>query len=141
MWFVARAVAAAAVIRVTSAATCEVASLQTVLASSDTSACASDSGYVVTSLSTPTDAEMAIMCTSTACQSVVAQLEAVFPSECSIGSFALYADLTTPVTSYCSWGDLSSSESSSSGSNSGLGTGPVLLGRSLESLRGPWGSC
>ncbi|OWZ08215.1 Elicitin [Phytophthora megakarya] len=92
----------AALVAVANAASCDVTSLQTLLTSSDTTTCASDSGYTVTSLSTPTDAQMAVMCTSTACQSVLTQLESLAPSECTLGTFALYADLITPLKTYCS---------------------------------------
>ncbi|EGZ25023.1 elicitin [Phytophthora sojae] len=102
MKFAAFAATAATLVAVSNAAACDVTSLQTLLTSSDTTTCASDSGYTVTSLATPTDAEMKIMCTSTACQSVLNQLETLAPSECTLGAFALYADLITPLTNYCS---------------------------------------
>ncbi|RAW23032.1 hypothetical protein PC110_g20530, partial [Phytophthora cactorum] len=95
---------AAALVAVTNAASCDVTSLQTLLTSPDTTTCATDSGYTVTSLATPTDAEMAVMCTSTACQSVLSQLQTLAPSECTLGTFALYADLITPLSTYCAGG-------------------------------------
>ncbi|POM77701.1 Elicitin [Phytophthora palmivora] len=94
----------AALVAVANAASCDVTSLQTLLTSSDTTTCATDSGYTVTSLSTPTDAQMSVMCTSTACQSVLTQLETLAPSECTLGTFALYADLITPLKEHCAGG-------------------------------------
>ncbi|KAG6620401.1 elicitin-like protein [Phytophthora cinnamomi] len=114
MKFAAVASAAAALVAVSNAAACDVTSLETLLTSSDTTTCASDSGYTVTSLATPTDAEMAIMCTSTACQSVLKQLETLAPSECTLGTFALYADLITPLTNYCSGGSASTTATAGS---------------------------
>nr|AAO92427.1 elicitin-like protein [Phytophthora brassicae]AAO92428.1 elicitin-like protein [Phytophthora brassicae]ABB55928.1 elicitin-like protein BRL1B [Phytophthora brassicae] len=83
---------------------CDVASLQPLLASPDTTTCASDSGYAVTSLSTPTAAQLTSMCASTGCQSVLTQLESLAPSECTLGAFALYADLIDPLKAACSGG-------------------------------------
>ncbi|KAK1928545.1 Highly acidic elicitin 26 [Phytophthora citrophthora] len=111
---------AAALVAATNAASCDVTSLQTLLTSSDTTTCASDSGYTVTSLATPTDAEMAIMCTSTACQSVLTQLQTLAPSECTLGAFSLYADLITPLTNYCSGG--SSATTTTAGSSATTAT-------------------
>ncbi|KAG7376517.1 hypothetical protein PHYPSEUDO_013224 [Phytophthora pseudosyringae] len=93
---------AAALVAVANAASCDVTSLTPLLSSTDTTTCASDSGYTVTSLATPTDAEMTVMCSSTACQSVLTQLQSLAPSECTLGTFALYADLITPLTTHCS---------------------------------------
>ncbi|KAG1705448.1 hypothetical protein DVH05_004378 [Phytophthora capsici] len=112
---------AAALVAATNAASCDVTSLQTLLTSSDTTTCASDSGYTVTSLATPTDAEMAIMCTSTACQSVLTQLQTLAPSECTLGAFSLYADLITPLTNYCS-GAGSSATTTTAGSSATTAT-------------------
>nr|AIU99523.1 elicitin 503459 [Phytophthora capsici] len=113
---------AAALVAATNAASCDVTSLQTLLTSSDTTTCASDSGYTVTSLATPTDAEMAIMCTSTACQSVLTQLQTLAPSECTLGAFSLYADLITPLTNYCSGAGSSATTAGSSATTATAGS-------------------
>ncbi|ETI53993.1 hypothetical protein F443_03146 [Phytophthora nicotianae P1569] len=113
---------AAALVAVSNAASCDVTSLQTLLTSSDTTTCATDSGYTVTSLATPTDAEMAVMCTSTACQSVLTQLQTLAPSECTLGTFALYADLITPLTNYCAGGTSAGSSTGSSATTATVGS-------------------
>ncbi|OWY94945.1 Elicitin [Phytophthora megakarya] len=92
----------AALVAVVNAASCDVVSLQTLLTLPDTTPCVEESGYMIGSLVKPTDAEMAIMCSSTACQSVLLQLESLAPSECTLGMFALYADLIDPLKNYCS---------------------------------------
>jgi hypothetical protein len=124
MKFAAIASAAALVAVANAQSACDVISLETLLTSSDTTTCASASGYTVTSLATPTDAEMALMCTSTACQSVLSQLETLAPSECTLGTFALYADLITPLTEYCSGGSTASSSATAAtvGSTAGSST-------------------
>ncbi|EGZ20097.1 hypothetical protein PHYSODRAFT_492562 [Phytophthora sojae] len=86
----------------TAAASCDSTSIETLLTSTDATTCTSDSGYSITSLLTPSGSEMALMCTSTACQTVIGQLKALSPSECTIGTFALYANLITPLSGYCS---------------------------------------
>ncbi|KAF4316441.1 hypothetical protein BBO99_00008499 [Phytophthora kernoviae] len=129
-------VAAAALATVANAASCDVTSLQTLLTSSDTTTCATDSGYAVTSLATPTDAEKAIMCTSTACQSVLKQLETLAPSECTLGTFALYADLITPLTEYCSGGGSTAGSSATTttvGSTAGSSTNATVTTSSTGS--------
>ncbi|RLN95213.1 hypothetical protein BBJ28_00009646 [Nothophytophthora sp. Chile5] len=131
MKFVAVAVVAAAFAAVANADSCDVTSLETLLTSTDTTTCASDSGYAVTSLSTPTDAEMAIMCTSTACQSVLSQLEELAPTECTLGTFALYADLVTPLSEYCGGSSTGSSTTSTVvGSTTGSATDATITATS-----------
>ncbi|KAF4030809.1 Elicitin [Phytophthora infestans] len=113
---------AAALVAVANAASCDVTSLQTLLTSSDTTTCATDSGYTVTSLATPTDAEMDVMCTSTACQSVLSQLETLAPSECTLGTFALYADLITPLSNHCAGATSTGSSTGSSSTTATVGS-------------------
>ncbi|KAL4160950.1 hypothetical protein PRNP1_001508 [Phytophthora ramorum] len=110
---------AAALVR---ADTCDTASVTALLTSDDVTTCASDSGYSPSSLATPTDAEMEVMCTSTSCQSVLSDLTKMFVKECTVGTFALYADLITPVTTFCSSLSSSTSSSSSAGTNSSAST-------------------
>ncbi|GMF63995.1 unnamed protein product [Phytophthora fragariaefolia] len=127
---------AAAFVAVANAASCDVTSLESLLTSSDTTTCASDSGYQVTSLATPTDAQMAIMCTSTACQSVLTQLETLAPSECTLGTFALYADLVTPLTNYCSGASSTAGSSATTatvGSTAGSSTSATVTTSSTGS--------
>jgi hypothetical protein len=135
MKFAAIASAAALVAVANAQSACDVTSLETLLTSSDTTTCASASGYTVTSLATPTDAEMALMCTSTACQSVLSQLETLAPSECTLGTFALYADLITPLTEYCSGGSTASSSATAAtvGSTAGSSTSATVTTSSTGS--------
>ncbi|CEG37662.1 elicitin-like protein [Plasmopara halstedii] len=99
---------AATLIAVTDADPCDVTSLSTLLTSKDTTTCSTASGYAVTSLASPTEKQMAIMCSNEACQSVISQIQTLAPSECTLGQFALYADLLTPLNNICK--DVASSE-------------------------------
>ncbi|KAI9982138.1 hypothetical protein PInf_008029 [Phytophthora infestans] len=103
---------AAALVAVTNAATCDVTALQTIITSPDAATCMTDSGFSGTTLVTPTDAELAKMCTSTACQSLLSDARAAAPTECTVGTFALYADLITPLNRVCSGGSSSGSSTS-----------------------------
>ncbi|ETI46404.1 hypothetical protein F441_09158 [Phytophthora nicotianae CJ01A1] len=105
-------VSAAALIAVTNAAPCDVAALQTIITSPDAATCMTDSGFKGTTLVTPTDAELAKMCTSKACQSLLSDAEAAAPTECTVGTFALYADLITPLNRVCNGGSSSGSSTS-----------------------------
>ncbi|KAL3657567.1 hypothetical protein V7S43_017534 [Phytophthora oleae] len=116
-------VLAAALLATSNAATCDLASLQTLLASTDATTCMTDSGFKATTLTTPTDAELAKMCTSKACLSLLSEAESVAPSECTVGTFALYADLITPLTNVCSGGSNAGSTTSATvGSTDGSAT-------------------
>ncbi|TDH70546.1 hypothetical protein CCR75_009169 [Bremia lactucae] len=94
------------------ATTCNVTSLQKLLMDPSVKPCAMESGYAVTSLSTPTEDQMTKMCSSTACQTVLTQVQTLAPTECNLGAFALYADLVTPLNSYCESSGLSIDKSS-----------------------------
>jgi tRNA A-37 threonylcarbamoyl transferase component Bud32 len=110
---------------VADAASCNTTVLTDVLASTDVVACTSDTGYSFTPLAVPTDAEMALMCTSSACQAALAQLQESLPSECTMGTFSLYADLITLEADYCSAissGSESSSDSPSSSASAASST-------------------
>nr|ABB55927.1 elicitin-like protein BRL1A [Phytophthora brassicae] len=98
---------------VANAASCDVNSLQTLLSSE----CYSESGYAVTSLTTPTDAELTIMCISTSCQSQISQLKTLVPLECTLATFSLYANLITPYEKFCS-----TKSSSNNSTNKSTGT-------------------
>ncbi|CAH0485055.1 unnamed protein product [Peronospora farinosa] len=94
-------VSAAALAAVTKADMCDVKPLQEVLVSPDTKTCGEESGYVVTSLKTPTEAQLNVMCPIAACQSVLSQIKKLAPKECELGAFLLYDDLINPMTDYC----------------------------------------
>ncbi|GMF11547.1 unnamed protein product [Phytophthora lilii] len=124
MLLAAAVVAVAALSAAADAAACDTTSLADLLTSTNATTCQSESGYSLTSLVSPTTAEMKLMCTSSACQVWLAQLKEMAPSECTIGTFALYAGLITPVDNYCAGGSASSSTSSSmSGSSSSASAG------------------
>ncbi|KAL3657804.1 hypothetical protein V7S43_017185 [Phytophthora oleae] len=98
------------------AATCDTASVTALLTSTEVTSCASASGYSPSSLETPTAAEIKTMCSNSACQEVLSDLTTMFPEECTVGTFALYADLITPVTTGCSGSSSSSTAASTSSS-------------------------
>ncbi|KAG6620362.1 elicitin-like protein [Phytophthora cinnamomi] len=119
--FASALIAATMTASVAHAATCDTASVTALLTSDEVTSCASDSGYSPSSLKTPTKAEMDIMCSDTACQTVLSDLTTMFPEECTVGTFALYADLITPVTSHCG-SSTSSSSTAASASTSASST-------------------
>ncbi|POM79362.1 Elicitin [Phytophthora palmivora] len=114
-------IAAAMAVASVRAATCDTASVTALLTSDEVTSCTSDSGYSPSTLQTPTTAEMKVMCSATSCQSVLSDLTTMFPEECTVGTFALYADLITPVTTYCS-GSSSSSTTGSATTNASAST-------------------
>ncbi|EEY67351.1 elicitin-like protein [Phytophthora infestans T30-4] len=103
------AIVAVALVATTNADLCDVPALIGNVTSPEAVTCLGDSGFDVTMLVAPTSAELAKMCTSTACQSVLSGAEATAPTECTVGSFALYADLITPLKTACSGGSSSGS--------------------------------
>ncbi|KAG1689975.1 hypothetical protein DVH05_001805 [Phytophthora capsici] len=125
---------ASALVATSNAATCDLASLQTLLASTDATNCMTDSGFKATTLTTPTDAELAKMCTSKACLSLLSEAESVAPSECTVGTFALYADLITPLTNVCNGGSNGGSSTSATvGSTDGSSTSATVTASSTGS--------
>ncbi|CAI5733632.1 unnamed protein product [Peronospora destructor] len=98
-------VSAAALAAVTNANMCDVSTLQKLLLSPDTKLCTTKSGYMVTSLKTPTNIQRDVMCSNTACQSILSQIKTLAPKECTLGTFSLYADLIDPVADHCNNGD------------------------------------
>lgn len=96
---------------------CDTTSLTTLLTSTDVTQCASDSGYSFSSLTTPTEAEMALMCTSTSCQSALESVEALNLGDCTVGTFAIESELIEPVVEYCA-GSSSMSAEAETGSTS-----------------------
>ncbi|KAG7376519.1 hypothetical protein PHYPSEUDO_013226 [Phytophthora pseudosyringae] len=117
MKVLASSLLAAAMAAVVRADTCDTASVTALLTSTEVTTCASASGYSPSSLTTPTSAEIKTMCSNTACQEVLSDLTTMFPTECTVGTFALYADLITPVTTGCSGSSSSSTAASAGGSN------------------------
>ncbi|CAH0482373.1 unnamed protein product [Peronospora belbahrii] len=92
---------AATLIALTNANACDVTALQPLLVSPNTTTCSTNSNYVMSSMKTPTDHQMDIICTDPACQSVISQLMTVAPNECTLGPFSLYADLIKPLNDHC----------------------------------------
>ncbi|CAH0518192.1 unnamed protein product [Peronospora belbahrii] len=92
---------AATLIALTNANACDVTALQPLLVSPNTTTCSTNSNYVMSSMTTPTDLQMDIICTDPACQSVISQLMTVAPNECTLGPFSLYADLINPLNGHC----------------------------------------
>ncbi|KAG7375884.1 hypothetical protein PHYPSEUDO_014921 [Phytophthora pseudosyringae] len=124
----------AALVVATNAATCDLAALQTLLASTDATTCMTDSGFKATTLTTPTDAELAKMCTNQGCLSLLSEAESVAPSECTVGTFALYADLITPLATVCSGGSNAGSRTTATvGSTEGSSTSATVTTSSTGS--------
>ncbi|KAG2779739.1 hypothetical protein JG687_00018845 [Phytophthora cactorum] len=133
--FASSLLAAAMTTAIVRAATCDPASVTALLTSDEVTTCASDSGYSPSSLQTPTSAQMNIMCTDTACQAVLSDLTTMFPEECTVGTFALYADLITPLATSCS-GSSSSSTTTSAGSNTSASASTAASATSASASAG-----
>eukprot|EP00644_Phytophthora_capsici_P014506 jgi/Phyca11/559703/estExt2_Genewise1.C_PHYCAscaffold_31039 len=114
--------AAAMTSAVAHAATCDTASVTALLTSTQVTSCASASGYSPSSLKTPTAAQIKTMCSNSACQEVLSDLTTMFPEECTVGTFALYADLITPVTAGCAGSSSSSTTASTTSTSSSAAT-------------------
>ncbi|KAL7996650.1 putative elicitin [Plasmopara halstedii] len=107
----------AALAATTNAATCDTAALQLIITSPNATACMNQSNFTATSLTTPTTAELARMCASDACISLLSEAQTAAPSECTVGTFSLYADLITPLNDVCDDGSLSSTPRSTNESS------------------------
>lgn len=96
---------------------CDTTALATLLASTDVTQCSTDSGYDFTSLATPSEDEMALMCTSTSCQSALASAESLGLSDCTVSSFSIETGLIEPVVAYCAGSTSASAETGTSSSS------------------------
>ncbi|OWZ21946.1 Elicitin [Phytophthora megakarya] len=95
---------AAALVQTTSADSCAIATLAKILTNQYIDQCATDSGYVFTSGAQPTPAQVAGMCASDACHSLLADVQAMGLTECTlpIGTgIYLFADLIDYVSDQC----------------------------------------
>jgi hypothetical protein len=98
------AVAAAALVQSTSAATCATSTLAKLLTDEYIDQCASDSGYAFTSGVQPDADEVAGMCASDACHSLLADVVGMNLTECTIplgNRISLFADLVDYVSDQC----------------------------------------
>ncbi|GMF16186.1 unnamed protein product [Phytophthora lilii] len=94
----------ASLVHSTSAASCAVASLAKLLTDQYIDQCAADSGYVFTSGVQPDPEEVAGMCASDACHSLLADVEAMNLTECTLpigNKINLFADLIDYVSDQC----------------------------------------
>ncbi|GMF40974.1 unnamed protein product [Phytophthora fragariaefolia] len=105
-------------------ADCSSAVLSALLTDQYIDQCASDSGYVFTAASIPDQTTIDLMCASTACQNLLADVTAMGLSECVIpvgDNILLLADLVDYVPAHCP----SSSSGSSMTSTSTTTTAPT----------------
>ncbi|RLN91392.1 hypothetical protein BBJ28_00016632 [Nothophytophthora sp. Chile5] len=128
--FTAAIAAAAALISAVSAASdasyadCSSSVLSALLTDANIDQCSSDSGYVFTAASIPTQSVIDLMCASTACQDLLADVEAMGLSECVIpvgDDILLFADLVDYVPAHC---PSASGSTTTSGSTSTATTAP-----------------
>ncbi|OWY99607.1 Elicitin [Phytophthora megakarya] len=129
--FFASLVLVAALSATVDAVSCNASEAAELLTTTDSVTCSSDSGYTFSSLTTPSNAEMAVMCSSAECLSILSQWKDLEPSECTIGTFERYADLIAPVTNYCA----ANSTSASSDSESTINSASQSSSASLSNLR------
>lgn len=104
MKFFITAIVAALFINSADAATCSASTLKVLLTDSYTAQCISDSGYSFTSGTKPTTAEATAICTSSACQSLFADVRAKNLTECQIplgDKIYLFANLINYVPTFC----------------------------------------
>ncbi|CAH0522417.1 unnamed protein product [Peronospora belbahrii] len=99
-------------------APCNTAALSQLTVTGNVRTCHADSGYSLTSLAIPRDAQITAICESDACKESINALKQVAPNECTIGPLRLYADVINPLSQRCgtNWG---------SGSLSAPGSGPM----------------
>ncbi|RLN49895.1 hypothetical protein BBJ28_00002020 [Nothophytophthora sp. Chile5] len=98
------AVAFAALSSQATAADCDASVLTALLTDPYIEQCATDSGYVFTAASIPTADVMALMCASSACNSLLADVTAMDLTECTLpvgDNINLLADLVDYVPAHC----------------------------------------
>jgi hypothetical protein len=105
----------------TAAAPCNTMALSKLLVTANVRTCGWQSGYNPTSMTIPSDAQIAAMCNSDECTQVIRAVKQAAPNECTIGPLQLYATVVDPVTRRC--GDKTGGSASASGSNSGPAAG------------------
>ncbi|ETL86163.1 hypothetical protein L917_14390 [Phytophthora nicotianae] len=104
MKFFFAAVAVAALTSQASAATCGSAVLSSLLTNANIQQCATDSGYAFTAANIPDQATIDKMCASTACNSLLADVQAMNLEECQLPvgpGINLKADLVDYVPAHC----------------------------------------
>nr|ABB55960.1 elicitin-like protein RAL2B [Phytophthora ramorum] len=117
-------------------ADCSSSVLSALLTDANIDQCATDSGYVFTAASIPDQATIDLMCASTACQSLLADVTAMDLSECVIpvgDNILLLADLVDYVPAHCP----SSSSGSATSSTSTATTAPSTTTSSATSSTTP----
>nr|ABB55959.1 elicitin-like protein RAL2A [Phytophthora ramorum] len=104
MKFLVAAAVAASLLQAVSAASCAVATLSKLLTDQYIDQCAADSGYSFISGVQPDPEEVAGMCASDACHSLLADVEAMNLTECTLpigDKIYLLADLVDYVSGQC----------------------------------------
>jgi hypothetical protein len=98
-------VTAAALVAVTSAADCDVATLAPVVTAGNGAACTKDSGVSFLPPSVPAADQVPKLCASTACRALLVDLKKAAPTECTVAistpKLELYAQLLTPLEKAC----------------------------------------
>ncbi|CAI5701527.1 hypothetical protein KXD40_002763 [Peronospora effusa] len=103
------------------AAPCNTTALAELTTTENVSTCSSDSGYSLTSMAMPSDAQITAFCNSDACQESLNAVKQVAPNECTIGSIRLYADVINPLSERC---DMKSGSATAAGPMK-TGSGPM----------------
>lgn len=109
-------IAAALMLGVANAADCDLTAFKSLLTNTDVTQCTTDSGFVFVPPAPATETQLPLICKSSACQAVVAAVEAISPTECTLVGIELYAELLDPIISFCGGG-------SSSGDDTAVGSG------------------
>lgn len=101
---------------VVNAADCDLTAFKSLLTDPNVTQCTEDSGFVFVPPAPATESQLPLICKSSACQAVVAAVEAISATECTLVGVELYAQLLDPITSFCGGG-------SSSGDGTAVGSG------------------
>lgn len=113
------AIVASLVLAVATAADCDVSALQSLIQNPNTATCGTESGVALTALtSAPTEEQMASLCGSDACVSLLEAVLATDPADCTLpigAKLLLRSQLIDPVVAYCTANGVAISAGSSTG--------------------------
>ncbi|KAL3658195.1 hypothetical protein V7S43_016825 [Phytophthora oleae] len=106
---------------------CQRSELSSLLTNSNTTACATDSGVVFSSLDgAPSDEQLATICETDTCLSLMAAILVINPEDCTLPlneNLNLMSDLVDPVVEKCTSMGIDIVGSSKIGSDSGVNVG------------------
>jgi hypothetical protein len=80
---------------------CDATSLTALAATTEYAQCETDSGYTLTSLTAPDNTTAQIMCTSTACLTLLDRIDALNFGDCTIGNLTIMTDIVAPIDVVC----------------------------------------